>query len=156
NYWRNRPALGWTKTSRKIKPSRKGESDAQVDCRRLCSDLGVVSTGFPILERCGADSVTTVAAKQTWKKSAFVGLLMLACCSGTARAQSRPSDPAASQSPNFAVEGVALGSKVKADSSAYREYKCAPSEQFDGFTWCTRSRRDSERQGSFEAIYSIL
>ena len=56
----------------------------------------------------------------------------------------------------FAVEGVALGSNIKADSSAYREYKCGPSDQFDGFTWCQRSRRDTNRQGSLNATYSVL
>jgi hypothetical protein len=81
---------------------------------------------------------------------------MALCLIGTANAQVRPGDPLASQVPTYAVEGIALGSRVKFDSSIYREYKCGPSEQFDGFTWCQKTRRDSERRGSFEATYSIL
>jgi hypothetical protein len=75
---------------------------------------------------------------------------------GTANAQVRPGEPAVSQVPNYAIEGIVLGSRVKFDSSMYREYKCGPSEQFDGFTWCQRSGRDGERRGSFDAKYSIL
>jgi hypothetical protein len=75
---------------------------------------------------------------------------------GTANAQFRPGDPFASQVPTYAVEGIALGSRVKFDSSMSREYKCGPSEQFDGFTWCQKTQRGSARRGSFEATYSIL
>jgi hypothetical protein len=78
------------------------------------------------------------------------------CLVGTANAQVRPGEPIAGQAPTYAVDGLALGSKVKFESAAYRDYKCSPSEQFDGFTWCQRWRRDSERRGSFEATYSIL
>src|SRR5215831_1239358 len=49
----------------------------------------------------------------------------------------------------YAVEGLSLGSRVGFDSTDYREYKCGPSEQFDGFTWCKKTRHDSERRGSF-------
>jgi hypothetical protein len=96
------------------------------------------------------------ASKPTWKREIFVGLLTALCLTGTAKAQLGHNDPTASQVPTYVVEGIALGSKVKADSSAYREYKCGPSDQFEGFTWCQRSRRDSERRRSFEATYSIL
>ena len=75
---------------------------------------------------------------------------------GTANAQLRPSDPLASQVPTYAVEGIALGSRVRFDSSMSREYKCGPSEQFDGFTWCQKTLRGSEWRGPFEATYSIL
>jgi hypothetical protein len=77
------------------------------------------------------------------------------------RSQCRPSSAAAAvdQSPaakKFAVDGFALGGQVKSDSAAYREYKCGPSEQFDGFTWCQKIRNDKERSGPFTATYSIL
>src|SRR5262245_30706554 len=75
---------------------------------------------------------------------------------GNANAQLRPSDPPASQAPTYAVEGIALGSRVKLDSAMSREYKCNPSEQFDGLTWCQRTHRSSDRRGPFEATYSIL
>jgi hypothetical protein len=75
---------------------------------------------------------------------------------GTANAQLRPSDPLASQVPIYAVEGIALGSRVRSDSSTSRDYKCGPSEQFDGFTWCQKTHRGSEWRGPFEATYSIL
>jgi hypothetical protein len=61
-----------------------------------------------------------------------------------------------SQRSVYAVGGVALGATVQSGSSAYREYKCAPSDQFDGFTWCQKTRKGKERRGKFNAIYSIL
>src|SRR5262245_20856429 len=81
---------------------------------------------------------------------------MVFAVTGTAAAQVRPGEPAAGQAAGFAVDGITLGSKLKLDSAMYREYKCSRSEQFDGFTWCQRSRRDSEKRGSFDLIYSIL
>jgi hypothetical protein len=62
--------------------------------------------------------------------------------------------PTGSQSSAYAVGGVALGATVQSESSAYREYKCGPSDQFDGFTWCQKTRKGKERRGSFNAIYS--
>jgi hypothetical protein len=64
--------------------------------------------------------------------------------------------PTGSQSSVYAVGGVALGATVQSGSSAYREYKCAPSDQFDGFTWCRKTGKGKERRGSFNAIYSML
>jgi hypothetical protein len=64
--------------------------------------------------------------------------------------------PTGSQSSAYAVGGVSLGATVQSESSAYREYKCGPSDQFDGFTWCQKIRKGKERRGSFNAIYSIL
>src|SRR5262249_52037358 len=64
--------------------------------------------------------------------------------------------PTGSQRSVYAVGDVALGATVRSESSAYREYKCRPSDQFDGFTWCQKTRKGKERRGSFTAIYSIL
>jgi hypothetical protein len=59
--------------------------------------------------------------------------------------------------PVYAVSGLAsLGERVRFDSAAYRGYKCGPSDQFDGFTWCQRTRTERERRGSFSTSYSIL
>jgi hypothetical protein len=64
--------------------------------------------------------------------------------------------PTGSQRSAYAVSDVALGATVKFGSSAYKEYKCAPSDQFDGFTWCQKTRKGKERRGKFNATYSIL
>src|SRR6516164_10372927 len=64
--------------------------------------------------------------------------------------------PTASERSRYAVGGVALGAIVQPGSSVYREYKCVPSDQFDGLTWCQKTRKGGERRGSFTAIYSIL
>src|SRR5262245_24024233 len=64
--------------------------------------------------------------------------------------------PTGGQSSAYAVSDVALGATVKFGSSAYKKYKCAPSDQFDGFTWCQKTRKGKERRGKFNATYSIL
>src|SRR5262249_1375168 len=53
----------------------------------------------------------------------------------------------------YVVAGLSLGSRVQFDSSNYREYKCSPSEQFDGLTWCQKTRQ--ERRFA-NVTYSIL
>jgi hypothetical protein len=65
------------------------------------------------------------------------------------------------QSPNeqisiYAIDGLALGARIPFDSSAYRQYKCVPSDQFEGFTWCQKTRKGKERRGSFNVVYSML
>jgi len=54
----------------------------------------------------------------------------------------------------YAIEGFALGARIPSDGSAYREYKCSPSDQFEAFTWCQKTRQ--ERRRSSEATYSLL
>jgi Trypsin-like peptidase domain len=60
------------------------------------------------------------------------------------------------QASQYVVGGLALGGRVRFDSAAYRDYQCAPSEQFDGFTWCQKASREQERRGSFDVSYTIL
>ena len=64
--------------------------------------------------------------------------------------------PTGSQGSVYAVGSVALGATIQSESAAYREYKCGPSDQFDGFTWCQKTRKGKERRGSFNAVYSML
>jgi hypothetical protein len=56
----------------------------------------------------------------------------------------------------YIVDGLALGTRLNFGSVSYREYKCSPSEQFDGFTWCQKTRTDRETRGPFTAAYSVL
>ena len=72
---------------------------------------------------------------------------------GTASAQYRPSDPLAGDVPTYVVGGIALGSRVKFDSLMSREYKCGPSKQFEGLTWCQKMLRSSERRRPYGAYW---
>jgi ribosomal protein L9 len=56
----------------------------------------------------------------------------------------------------YAVDGVTVGTQLNFDSASYREYKCSPSDQFDGLTWCQKTRSDKERRRSYVAAYSLL
>ena len=35
----------------------------------------------------------------------------------------------------YVVDGVAIGTQLNLNNAAYREYKCSPSDQFNGLTW---------------------
>src|SRR5262245_15273289 len=65
-------------------------------------------------------------------------------------------DPVGVQSSAYAVSGLVLGAPVQFDSAAFKDYKCTPSDQFDGFTWCQKTRQEKERRGKFISTYSIL
>jgi hypothetical protein len=56
----------------------------------------------------------------------------------------------------YAVDGLALGGRVQPDSPAYREYQCAPSEQFSGYTWCRKRTDEQTSRGRFSSSRSIL
>lgn len=56
----------------------------------------------------------------------------------------------------YSVDGLALGGRVAFESAVYRDYQCAPSEQFEGFVWCQKTRIDREARGQFTSSYSIL
>ena len=76
--------------------------------------------------------------------------------SAQAQLERQDRDPVGVRSSAYAVSGVVLGSTVQFDSSAFKEYKCTPSDQFDGFTWCQKTRQEKERRGKFISTYSIL
>src|SRR5262245_7086096 len=58
--------------------------------------------------------------------------------------------------PEYAVDGLAVGTRLNLGSASYQEYKCSPSDQFDGLTWCQKARSDKERRRSYIAAYSLL
>ena len=81
-----------------------------------------------------------------------LALLLSGATAGFAQSQAATS----SQTTTYKVAGLTLGSRVPVDSAEYREYSCRPSDQFDGFTLCRRTREEGERRRPFTAIYSIL
>ena len=56
----------------------------------------------------------------------------------------------------YSVAGLPLGSRVQFESADYREYKCSPSEQFAGYTWCQKTRQEKDRRGALNVTYSLL
>src|SRR5207247_5209642 len=49
-----------------------------------------------------------------------------------------------------------VGTQLNFGSASYREYKCNPSDQFDGLIWCQKARTDKERRGSYITAHSLL
>lgn len=64
--------------------------------------------------------------------------------------------PDSRTTPIYAVSGLRLGARVQFDNSDYREYKCGPSDQFVGFTWCQKTRQERDRRVLSNVTYSIL
>ena len=73
----------------------------------------------------------------------------------TAQAAARPAQQSGPDHV-YSVAGLSLGSRVQFDSADYREYKCSPSEQFAGYTWCQKTRQEKDRRGSLNVTYSLL
>jgi hypothetical protein len=58
--------------------------------------------------------------------------------------------------PVYSVTGVAIGSRVHFASESYQEYRCGPSEMFDGFTFCVKRTNETEPRGSYVAYDGML
>jgi hypothetical protein len=58
------------------------------------------------------------------------------------------------QTDPYGIDGLTLGSKVAYGTPAYRQYRCGPSQKFEGFVWCTKTIGDKEVRGRIKA--SIL
>jgi hypothetical protein len=56
----------------------------------------------------------------------------------------------------YGVDGLTLGSKVASGAPAYRQYRCVPSQKFEGFVWCTKTISDREGRGRFKEWFSML
>jgi hypothetical protein len=63
-------------------------------------------------------------------------------CHGQATPQT--AEPAAAPASPYVVDKLALGARLQLEGAAYREYRCAPSEQFHGFTWCQKQRQEKK------------
>jgi hypothetical protein len=58
--------------------------------------------------------------------------------------------------PVYSVTGLAVGSRVQFDSEAYHEYRCGPSQVFDGLTFCVKTTDDTDQRGPFVAYDGLL
>ena len=63
---------------------------------------------------------------------------------------------ATSQPSPYVVDGLALGSQVRFESEAYKQYTCNPSEKFPGFTWCHKEKTETTKRGEVTSSNSIL
>jgi hypothetical protein len=53
------------------------------------------------------------------------------------------------------LDGLSLGAQVPLQSTQYQEYQCAPSDQFQGVTWCNKQRFEKDPRGPFRSSYTI-
>jgi hypothetical protein len=84
------------------------------------------------------------------------GLLAFLCLAMNTPAIAQTAPTTSGQISPYAVDGLALGARVQSNNSGYREYKCGPSDQFNGFMWCQKTRQQKERRGSFKVTHSLL
>jgi hypothetical protein len=77
-----------------------------------------------------------------------------ASCRGVAQTPSALT--AQSTLTNYTIDGLTLGAKVLPGSASYQKYGCAPSEQFEGFTFCKKISEEREARGAFASTNTIL
>ena len=56
----------------------------------------------------------------------------------------------------YVVDGLHLGGHVMLGSPDYQAYRCNPSEQFPGLTWCQRKRQEMSPRGAYGSTTTIL
>jgi hypothetical protein len=56
----------------------------------------------------------------------------------------------------YAVGDLAVATQLNFGGASYREYKCSPSDQFEGLIWCQKTRAEKGRRGSQTTAYSLL
>jgi uncharacterized protein YecT (DUF1311 family) len=64
--------------------------------------------------------------------------------------------PLAQAEAPYAVDGLHLGGHVTVGSPSYLEYRCGPSEQFGGLTWCQRRRQEISPRGAYSSTTTIV
>ncbi|MGM4907182.1 superinfection immunity protein [Tardiphaga sp. 866_E4_N2_1] len=109
------------------------------------------SVAGPLLrsrQSCGAD-VDCIRQAQLATMSEFQRR-------GAPAFQPEPVVPAVATKSIYSVDGLALGGRIVPDSASYRDYRCAPSEQFPDFTWCQKRRAETSPRGQYMSSNSIL
>jgi hypothetical protein len=109
----------------------------------------VGSIVFALLCLLGSASLALAQRPDDFRRTFVTIAQSAAVHAAQAELERQDPQPTGGRSSAYAVSGVVLGATVKFGSSAYREYKCGPSDQFDGFTWCQRTRKDKGRTGPF-------
>lgn len=56
----------------------------------------------------------------------------------------------------YVVEGLRLGGHVAMGTPAYLAYRCTPSEQFTGLTWCQRQHQEIAPRGAYSSTTTVL
>src|SRR5579863_10194610 len=64
--------------------------------------------------------------------------------------------PTSPYRPNFVVDGLAVGAAVHPESPVYKTYKCHPSDEFPGFTWCAIKHPLRGKFGPYDSWVTIL
>ncbi len=100
-------------------------------------------------------TVRVSGAKLIVQGLGLLGFCTAINCAAVAQ-QAEQSSKADHPKPAYAVEGLALGDTLQRDNSSYRAYHCSPSEQFAGFTWCTRTSTSRTSRGLVYSSSSIL
>jgi hypothetical protein len=54
------------------------------------------------------------------------------------------------------VDGLHLGGHLSLSSPSYLEYRCNPSDQFAGLTWCQKRRQETPPREAYNATTTII
>jgi uncharacterized protein len=154
-------------------------SGPSFDCRRarfadelaICADSELarldraIGDGYQVLlERVGQTPARAIAAPLLASRRACgsdVGCIKDVQISTIRELQRRGAPIAYAESAPvadspYAVDGLRLGGHVAIGSPSYLEYRCNPSEQFTGLTWCQRRRQEIAPRGAYNSTSTIL
>jgi uncharacterized protein len=149
------------------------------DCRRarfadevaICGDPELarldrlIGDGYQVLlGRLGEAAARAIAAPLLASRracSSDVGCIKNAQISTIQELQRRGApityvEPASVAESLYVVDGLRLGGHVVIGSPSYLEYRCNPSEQFTGLTWCQRRRQETSPRGAYNSTTTIL
>lgn len=56
----------------------------------------------------------------------------------------------------YVVDGLRLGGHFSLGSPSYLEYRCNPSDQFAGLTWCQKRRQEVSPRGAYSSTTTIV
>lgn len=56
----------------------------------------------------------------------------------------------------YVVDGLHLGGHVSLGSPSYLEYRCDPSDQFTGLTWCQKRRQEASPRGAYNSTTTVI
>lgn len=75
-------------------------------------------------------------------------------CRSVAAPQVAPQATAATS--NYSIDKIQLGEQFQTTSADNRDFRCGPSDQFSGYTWCQKKLDMREARGPFVSTWSVL
>jgi hypothetical protein len=133
--------------------------EKEIDC--IDQELKKQGTSAKALRQRGVEPTDerVVKARSTCRTQSRDAAMPSGAPASAAAASATPAtgEPPAAGTPSpYAVDGLALGARAPSEYAGYPAFRCGPSEQFGGLTWCQRFEREKRGQIDRSVVTSIL